>query len=85
MSLRDNLEVRRKSLNEIKSKYEEAKVDAEESLSDKFVVNHAVPSEKKAYPIRWLIVVVSVIASQLLGILLIIVLENIGRIRREIK
>jgi uncharacterized protein involved in exopolysaccharide biosynthesis len=85
MSLRDNLEVRRKSLNEIKTKYEEAKVDAEANLSDKFVVNHAVASEKKAYPIRWLIVVVSLLASQLLGILLIIVLENIGRVRKEIK
>lgn len=85
VSLRDNLEVLRKSLNEIKSKYEEAKVDAESSLSDKFVVNHAVPSERKAYPIRWLIVMVSLVASQLLGILLIIVLENIGRIRKEFK
>jgi uncharacterized protein involved in exopolysaccharide biosynthesis len=85
VSLRDNLEVRRKSLNEVKTKYEEAKVDAESNLSDKFVVNRAVASEKKAYPIRWLIVTVSFVASQLLGILMIIVLENIGRARKELQ
>jgi len=85
MSLRDNLEFRRKSLGEIKTKYEEAKVDAEENLSDKFVVNQAYPSEKKAYPIRWLIVVVTTISTLLLSILVIIVLENIGRVRKQLK
>ena len=85
MSLRDNLEFRRKSLGEIKTKYEEAKVDAEENLSDKFVVNHAYPSERKAYPVRWLIVVVTTISTLMLSILMIIVMENIGRVRKQLK
>ena len=84
VSLRDGLEGRRKTLNEIKTKYEEAKVDAEANLSDKFVVNRAFASEKKAYPIRWLIVTVSVISTLLISILAIIVLENIGRVRKQI-
>ena len=82
MSLRDNLEFQRKSLSEIKGKYEEAKVDAEQTLPDKFIVNRAYPSERKSYPIRWLIVVVTVISTQLLSILAIIVLENIGRVKK---
>lgn len=84
MSLRDNLEFRRKSLNEIKTKYEEAKVDAEENLSDKFVVNQAYPSERKAYPVRWLIVVVTTISTLMLSLLVIIVMENIGRVRKQL-
>lgn len=81
ISLRDNLEFVRKNLSEVKQKYEEAKVDAEQSLSDKFVVNRAYPSELKAYPIRWLIVAVSTFSAFLLSLLGVIIFENLGKIR----
>jgi uncharacterized protein involved in exopolysaccharide biosynthesis len=84
MSLRDNLEFQRKNLSEVKAKYEQAKVDAEQSLPDKFVVSKAYPSEKKAYPIRWLIVVVSTVSSFLLTILALIIVENVGSIKEQL-
>jgi len=59
VSIRDQLEHEKKQLSEIKAKYEEAKIDAEEVLPQKFVVESAYPAEKKSYPIRWIIVVVS--------------------------
>lgn len=57
VSLRDALEHEKKQLSELKAKYEEAKVDATQSLPHKFVINTAYKAERKSYPIRWLIVV----------------------------
>lgn len=76
VSIRDALEYEKKQLSIIKTKYDEAKVDAEEELPCKFIVNSAYKAEKKSYPVRWLIVVISAISSLLLGMLVIIVIEN---------
>ena len=64
----------------IKRKYDEAKVDATETLPHKFVVNRAYPAEKKSYPIRWLIVVISTLATFLMASVVIIIKDNLGRI-----
>ncbi len=70
VSLRDALEHDKKQLSNLKSKYEEAKVDANESLPHTFVINTAYKAEKKSYPLRWLIVLVSTTAALFLAILL---------------
>jgi len=70
VSLRDALEHDKKQLSKIKAKYEEAKVDATESLPHTFVINTAYKAEKKTYPIRWLIVVISTFASLFFAILI---------------
>ena len=64
----------------IKRKYDEARVDATETLPHKFVVNRAYPAEKKSYPIRWLIVVMSTLAAFLMASVVIIVKDNLDRI-----
>ncbi len=79
VSLRDELENEKKQLSVLKTKYEEAKVDAEQELPSKFIVNSAYKAEKKSYPVRWLITVVSTISSLLLAFLVIIIFENIKR------
>lgn len=79
VSLRDALEHEKKQLSVLKSKYEEAKVDAEEELPQKFVVSTAYGAERKSYPIRWLIVLVSTISAFLLTILVIIIIENVSK------
>jgi len=84
VSIRDNLEYERKQLRVIKTKYEEAKVDAEQNITHKFIVNRAYPAEKKSYPIRWLIVVVSTLSAFLMGVLLIIFVENFTNTKKEI-
>jgi hypothetical protein len=84
VSLRENLYMQRKQLNLLKTKYEEAKVDATEVLPQKFVVSMAFPAEKKSYPVRWVIVVVSTFASLLLAIIGILLLENIRQIRSSV-
>ena len=81
VSLRDNMYMQRKQLNLLKSKYDEAKVDAVEILPQKFVVSNAYPAEKKSYPVRWIIVVVSSMATLLISMIVILLLENIRQFR----
>ncbi len=78
VSLRDQLEHEKKQLSYLKARYEEAKVDATENLPQKFVVESAFKAEKKSYPIRWAIVVISVLATLLISILIIISIEKLS-------
>jgi len=83
MALAFNLENTYKEVYPIlKRRYDEAKVDANETVSHKFVVNWAYPSEKKAYPVRWLIVVLSTVAAFVMGTVLIITMDNIKRLKK---
>jgi len=84
-SMTENLEFLRERLVLLKGKYDEIKVDATKDLTWKFVVNEAVAAEKKAYPIRWLIVLVSTLASLLLAVLVIIGVENYNRYAAQLK
>jgi uncharacterized protein involved in exopolysaccharide biosynthesis len=65
----------------LKRRFEEAKVDATETIPQKFVVNWGYPAEKKAYPIRWLIVILSALSAFTLSAVLIIISDNIKRIQ----
>lgn len=76
VSLRDALEYEKKQLSLIKSKFDEARIDANESLPQKFVVESAFKSEEKAYPIRWLIMLSTTISALILAVILIIILEK---------
>jgi len=77
VSLRDALEHEKKQLVYMKLKYEEAKIDAVEILPHKFIVDRAFKAEKKSYPVRWLIVIVSTISTFFLALIGIIIFENI--------
>lgn len=81
LSLTENLEFEREQLALLRAKYEETKADAEETLTTKFIVNQAWPAEKKAYPIRWLIVLVSTLSAFLLAVLGIIAIENFKKFK----
>ena len=78
VSLRDALEHDKKQLSEIKAKYEEAKVDANENLPHKFVVSNAYKAERKSYPIRWLIVLISTLSVVFLAIVVLGLMEVWG-------
>jgi uncharacterized protein involved in exopolysaccharide biosynthesis len=80
VAIRDHLEHEKKQLSELKEKYLEAKIDAEQKLSYKFIVSKAFPAEKKTYPVRWLIVVISMLSTFLLAIVTIMAIENISKI-----
>lgn len=81
IAIAQDMEHDRLMLNRLKMKYEEAKMDATEILAHKFVVDRATPAEKKSYPIRWLIVVISTVAAFLLSIIALLFIENLQRLR----
>ncbi len=85
VSLRDALEHDKKQLSEIRAKYEEAKVDAEQDLPQKFIVSEAYKAEKKAYPVRWLIVLITVFGALFLSVLIIITFEQIEKLQLKKK
>jgi len=66
-------------LSLLKEKYTEAKVDAEKSLSHTFIVNKAQEAEKKAYPKKSVIVIISTLAAFLFTLILLISIDSIRK------
>lgn len=71
-SLKDNpksiiikyeIEMQKANLNVLKAKYDDARINATESIPHKYVVSQAYASDKPAYPIRWMIAVITVLAT----------------------
>lgn len=77
VSLRDALEHDKKKLSELKAKYDEAKIDANEELPQTFIVDKAYAAEKKSYPIRWLIVAISTFGAFLFSAFMIILITSL--------
>ncbi|KOH44475.1 GumC domain-containing protein [Sunxiuqinia dokdonensis] len=61
----------------IASRYDKALARSEKNVTYTMVVEEPFPADKKAYPIRWLIVVVSFLAVEFLAVLTILGLEGI--------
>ncbi len=78
VSLRDALEYESEKVSLLKAKYDEAKIDATEVLPQKFIVDYAYPSERKAYPIRWLIVISSIFGSLIVAAFTLTIIERIA-------
>lgn len=76
VSIRDGLEYEKKQITDVKAKYDEAKIDANEEMPQTFKVDMAFPAEKKSYPVRWLIVAISTFGSFLLMVFLMIIFDN---------
>lgn len=68
-----------KKLSELESKYVEAKVDVDQDLPHKFIVNSAVKAEKKSYPVRWLIVLISTLSTFLFSLIILVIIENLKK------
>lgn len=81
VTLQDRLFNETKRLSIMRMKLEQAQADFESDLPHKFVVNKAQPADKKSYPVRWLVVAMSGISAFLLALLLIVVQENIIKVR----
>ena len=83
-AINERLDNDRLQLSLVKSKYEEAKMDATQDIPHKFVVTSAFQAERKSYPVRWIIVVVTVLSTFLLLIFCIIIYDRSkGFFRKE--
>lgn len=56
--------------------YEQGISGADKKISYGQIVQHPVVADKKAYPVRWLIVLVSTFASLFIALMVILVIEN---------
>jgi capsular polysaccharide biosynthesis protein len=63
----------------VKTSYIQAKANAEKYISPFFIAERAVPSDKKAYPIRWLVVVGSTIAVLFFSIVLLLFINRFSK------
>lgn len=83
VTLQDQLYNDVKRLSSLRTQYERAEADYEADLPHKFVVDKARVADKKSYPIRWLIVLMSTIGAFLFSIFLIIVQANMKKIKER--
>lgn len=80
----EELEELSTQLIEIEAQYKQKKSDYENFLSSKFTVEHAVPADKKSYPVRWLIVVMSTASAFFFAIVMLVSLDKIRELRKKV-
>jgi len=66
----------RKDFIKLKNTYEKSMSEYKKDITYSQIISNPFPTDKKAYPVRWLIVVVTVLASMLLAIISISVIES---------
>ena len=80
-NVHDNLEKYSFKYPDIKAKYDEAQVNYGTIIPIKFVVEKAKPNEYKAKPNRLLFLSVSLIASNLLGFLILLFRQKYNKLK----
>lgn len=81
-SVYGRIKVKNEALEGLEKAYQQAEADANLNISHKFIVEPAYAAEKKAKPIRWIIVVASTFVTILFSVILIIVLEKIKQLKK---
>jgi len=81
IALRDYTTHEMDELFALKSKCDHAKVDTEHYLSSKYMINPGVVAEKKTYPIRWLIVMVSTLSSLILTVVVLLATDRYSKFK----
>ncbi|MBI1288181.1 MAG: hypothetical protein GC178_11465 [Flavobacteriales bacterium] len=77
LALNEHLWRIRGGYNDLKEQLEAAQRDVEKNLTYCNVITNPVVADKKAYPIRWLIVVSSVLSTLLISILVLSIAESV--------
>ncbi|MCF8224622.1 MAG: hypothetical protein K9J30_01950 [Bacteroidales bacterium] len=77
ITLTNHLDHETERLADLRQRYQEARVESIQDLPHKFIIDRAYASEKKAYPKRSVIVIVSTISSVLFGLIVLIIIDSI--------
>ncbi len=77
VSLSYQQEYETERLSRIKQRYAEAKLEVEQTLPHKFIVDNAYKAEKKSYPKKSVIVIISSIAAFLMALIILIIADNL--------
>lgn len=81
--LKELIEFEAENFVELKSNYEKAYMDYDRKYSYTNIITEPYPSDKKAYPVRWLIVVLSALGAFFLAIITILTLENYKGMKKQ--
>lgn len=65
----------------LKRRFELLRIDVDSKLPAKFVVNNAQKADKKSYPVRWLIVVMSVASTFVFSVIGFLIYESLAGMR----
>jgi uncharacterized protein involved in exopolysaccharide biosynthesis len=82
-TLSDRVEYETEELSKLRTKFEQVRADADQSLPASFIINKAVPAEKKAYPLRSLIVLISMASAFAGSLLLLGLIENYRQYKKR--
>ena len=74
----EELELVQEQLEIIRLEKENIRVELDAELTNRFVINRAFAADKKSYPIRWLIVFMSGMATFVITLLLLYIRQTIS-------
>ncbi|MDP2176466.1 MAG: hypothetical protein Q8K70_11205 [Bacteroidota bacterium] len=83
-SLTETLLLELDKLSSLKAKFERAEVDVKETLNNKFTVSNADVAEQRAYPVRKLIVLLSLISTLFFSLVLFAIYEKIKDTKKSV-
>ncbi len=78
LSLQKLLEYENERFSLLKAKYAEARVDAQQNVPCKYIIDHAYKADRKTFPIRWIIVFISTFSALFMTISLLIIKNKIS-------
>ncbi|MFY0642831.1 MAG: hypothetical protein JXR19_00035 [Bacteroidia bacterium] len=80
--LNETLILELESLSQLRKRYEKAKVDVEKTLPQKFILTSASVPEKKSFPIRSMIVILTTLGAGLFAIVLLLILQQVKLVKK---
>jgi len=75
--LSTNLQVISSNLVALQRRMQEARTDLDNFLNFKFIIDPAFEAERKVYPVRWLILFLATFGAGLMGVVSLMVYENL--------
>jgi len=78
LTMANRLDHETEELAKLRQRYKEARVEAVQNLPHKFIVDRAYASEKKAYPKKSIIVMVSTASAFLLALIMLIIIDSLN-------
>lgn len=83
VDIRDEMELLKEEEIKVKTKLDQAQVDYNQNLPATFKVNKAYPAEKKTYPIRSLIVLISMLGTFVSTLVVILAVTAYRDVRKQ--
>ncbi|HVA97739.1 MAG TPA: Wzz/FepE/Etk N-terminal domain-containing protein [Bacteroidia bacterium] len=79
-TLHSKIDYEHRNIGNIETEYQEALANVKSTLP-MFVLDKAIPADKKSYPVRWIIVIVSTLSVLLMAYVVILGIEKFSEIK----